>query len=568
MTLQLRRKKDGSLASRYWYADFRVRGQRRVVALKVPVEGTLPDRKGKGGDADFYKSKGKAQHVHDETVREAHTKAGADKLVERLVEIKTGEKVRAVPLDKLVKSWLAIPRKNEPSPEHVKNRTAVLTRFIKYIHQHHPKAKELADLSAAQVRSFMVVEHERGLSARTWNMTLVLLRSVFRHLEPGADAYRKYLSTVPTKTESTIHREPFTADDITAIMEAAKDDDLMRPLITTALCTAMRRGDCALLKCSSVDMDAGFIAVKTSKTGETVEIPIMPMLRDELGRSLGVKDGAKDAYVWPEAAAMYQRNADGLNFRLRAILHRAGFIDAETAEKMKNGDDPPTLPALPPSVARQRGLEAINSMPMNEDKRQRIRQVFTRYTDGQSVKQVAVALQISTGTVSGLLNEVEQAIKAAVIRRPAAGLPAQVRGLIHADNRGQRLKRGSLRGWHSFRTTFITLALSAGLPMELVRRVTGHTTVDVVLKHYFRPGREDFKRALQAAMPKILLATTKPDPANATPENCLRLALADLEAMNARDWKNKRDSVASLIRQAQEWYASHILREGTGTVTG
>ena len=542
MTLQLRRKKDGSLASRYWYADFRVRGQRRVVALKVPVEGKLPDREGKGGDADFYKSKGKAQHVHDETVRDAHTKAGADKLVERLVEIKTGEKVRAVPLAKLVKSWLAIPRKKEPSPEHVKNRTAVLTRFIKYIHQHHPKAKELADLSAAQVRSFMVVEHERGLSARTWNMTLVLLRSVFRHLEPGADAYRKYLSTVPTKTESTIHREPFTADDITAIMEAAKDDDLMRPLITTALCTAMRRGDCALLKWSSVDMDAGFITVKTSKTGETVEIPIMPMLRNELGLAAGVKDGAKDAYVWPEAAAMYQRNADGLNFRLRAILHRAGFIDAETAEKIKNGDDdPPSLPALPPSVALQRGLEAIDSMPMNEDKRQRIRQVFTRYMDGQSVKQVAVALQISTGTVSGLLNEVEQAIKAAVIRRPAASLPAQVRGLIHADNKGQRLKRGSLRGWHSFRTTFITLALSAGLPMELVRRVTGHTTVDVVLKHYFRPGREDFKRALQAAMPKMLTNGEK------TPKE---RALDILEGMTAKTWKRDaakaRELVASL----------------------
>ncbi len=40
--------------------------------------------------------------------------------------------------------------------------------------------------------------------------------------------------------------------------------------------------------------------------------------------------------------------------------------------------------------------------------------------------------------------------------------------------------------------------------MELVKRVTGHATVDVVLRHYFRPGREDFRAALQGALPDVL----------------------------------------------------------------
>lgn len=34
--------------------------------------------------------------------------------------------------------------------------------------------------------------------------------------------------------------------------------------------------------------------------------------------------------------------------------------------------------------------------------------------------------------------------------------------------------------------------------------VTGHKTTDVVLKHYFRPGQEDFRQALEGAMPKLL----------------------------------------------------------------
>ena len=63
-----------------------------------------------------------------------------------------------------------------------------------------------------------------------------------------------------------------------------------------------------------------------------------------------------------------------------------------------------------------------------------------------------------------------------------------------------RVQDATLKGFHSLRTTWITMALSAGVPMELVRRVTGHSTVEVVLKHYFRPGREAFRNALETAM--------------------------------------------------------------------
>ena len=34
--------------------------------------------------------------------------------------------------------------------------------------------------------------------------------------------------------------------------------------------------------------------------------------------------------------------------------------------------------------------------------------------------------------------------------------------------------------------------------------MTGHKTTDIVLKHYFQPGREDFRMALQSAMPNLL----------------------------------------------------------------
>ncbi len=102
-----------------------------------------------------------------------------------------------------------------------------------------------------------------------------------------------------------------------------------------------------------------------------------------------------------------------------------------------------------------------------------------------------------------------------------------VRGEIHAERNGG-LRRASIRDFHSFRVTWVTVALTAGVPMELVTKVTGHKTVEIVLKHYFQPGREEFRRALQSAMPKLLTNGSK------TPKDQM---LEVLDGITAKTWK-------------------------------
>jgi hypothetical protein len=79
------------------------------------------------------------------------------------------------------------------------------------------------------------------------------------------------------------------------------------------------------------------------------------------------------------------------------------------------------------------------------------------------------------------------------------------RGEVHFERReGEGLRRASVRDFHSFRVTWVTIALTGGVPLEIVQKVTGHKTTDIVLKHYFQPGREEFRQTLQSAMPKLL----------------------------------------------------------------
>ena len=131
--------------------------------------------------------------------------------------------------------------------------------------------------------------------------------------------------------------------------------------------------------------------------------------------------------------------------------------------------------------------------------------VFGQYLDGASVAKVAKTVGVSQSTVSLYLNEIEQGIECKGVRRPG-GLAEAVKddaSVLRAE-RSKGVRRASVRDVQSLRVTWVTLALTAGVPLELVQRVTGHKTTDVVLKHYFRQGQEDFRQALEGAMPKLL----------------------------------------------------------------
>ena len=79
-----------------------------------------------------------------------------------------------------------------------------------------------------------------------------------------------------------------------------------------------------------------------------------------------------------------------------------------------------------------------------------------------------------------------------------------------------------------------------GVPLELVQRVTGHRTAAVVLKHYFRPGREDFRTVITQAMPKMLgLGESKP----IAKDEMKRI----LERSTNRTWNTDRKRLLELI---------------------
>jgi integrase len=310
-----------------------------------------------------------------------------------------------------------------------------------------------------------------------------------------------------------------------AIQEACAQDDFIRPVVITGMCTAMRRGDCCCLKWSDLDLKEGFISVKTSKTGETVDIPLFPLLREELER---IKATAGDSvYCFPKAAEMYRSNPDGISVRVKQVLARA-FEQNDAAEGRL---------LAPPTAEEVRGKCLIYMAGLGDTtKANRMRVVLGQYLDGASIDAIVKDTGYGQGTVSAYLNEVQKGAGVQLIRTPP-----RKRGLERLQAaRANGLRRASIRDFHSFRVTWITLALAAGVPLELVQRVTGHRTVEVVMKHYFRPGREDFRTAILKAMPKML--------ADGNGRQSIKEEiLALLDKTSARTWKADARRIRELV---------------------
>jgi len=51
----------------------------------------------------------------------------------------------------------------------------------------------------------------------------------------------------------------------------------------------------------------------------------------------------------------------------------------------------------------------------------------------------------------------------------------------------------SVKDFHALKTTWITMALNYGIPMALVEKVCGNSSVKVVMKHYYQPAKDELR---------------------------------------------------------------------------
>ena len=487
----------------YWFGLWQVDGKRHETSL-CRWKGTPPEPGEKRGDAAFEKSRGEAEALFKRIREGEKSREEEAALVQKIHAARYGGKVDRLKLADLSARWDALPHKADLTEERRARVHSVLSRFVGFMADRFPNVKEAGGLTAEHFKAFLEDVDGSGVSARTWNDYMETVRSVLRKVDGNSRGFREYLANLPKRTVSTVHRRPFDGAELDAIFAAAADTDPeLRPVLVAAACTALRRGDVCRLRWDAVDLAEGFVTVKTAKTGETVEIPIFPPFRAVLEDAAAMRKKGVP-YVWPKIALAYARNPYGLNWRLGKVLAAAGFAKPEREAKASPHENAGKYEAPEDAEAAAAMLEdGMEREGWTAKRKDKARRILALHFEGKNGVEIAAEIGTGKGAVSDYLHAMETAGRMALVSEPKRDTPARAT-LAEIGDGEQRKLRGSLCGWHSFRTTFCTLALANGVPMDILRKITGHRTAEIVLKHYDRRGRDAMRRAIGNAMPKAI----------------------------------------------------------------
>jgi integrase len=476
MALKLIKAPNGEYRKK-WYARVTdANGKQKDINLGVPVRGRRNTRKrGLTGNAAFLNSKAEAQTELDKILLETKNVKNAIRAKEDIVELITGEKNEILKI-----SQTGDVVKSKGKAPHRKSIESRIQKFIDYIVESKGDVP-LNQIKPEDIQTFLDAQND---SKETAKKRMSELRKLFREALPAGftSPMKDVVMPEATQDDDTVPRSIFTNEQLKRIYETAKDHELY-PLIVVAAGTGLRKGDVCTLKWESVKLKTGMIQVtKTRKTGKGISVAMSPRMMEVLKNqsSIGV-------YVFPKMADLYlsgKTGQDQIGDALKEILYKALAEEKPQAQ---------ALTALPPAEAYMKTVEAIDGMTTTSARKDRFKAVLRAYVlDGKTYDQIQTELDLPKSQISEAFKVMESETGIKLLRKRSKQRTERKARLTTTEIAG-RNKRQSVYDWHSFRTTWVTRALESGWTIPEVRKVTGHATVEIVLKHYFKPDEEHMK---------------------------------------------------------------------------
>ena len=246
-------------------------------------------------------------------------------VIQQIAETKQLLHVCRIPLSELEETFFNHPSAPTVSPKHRKTYHSVLNTLTTFASQ--IQVETVADVTEEVAQAFLSNYWNRGISPKTYNSVLDILRCVFRLMNKDSNPFDGFKK----KACHTEERVAFTVEQLQQIWDTLNSPDYhmlhkeeMIVLYKLALYTGARCGDLCLLRWSSVDMQNWVIRFMPHKTAHSshkiVEIPFDNYLYE----ALSPLDQSTE-YVLPNVAYRYQHNSGGISRDTKKLLLAAGL---------------------------------------------------------------------------------------------------------------------------------------------------------------------------------------------------------------------------------------------------
>ena len=485
--------KDGNRVRKAWYCQYMDNGKWHVKKLTTPMRGQkIPSTLTGKGDAAFERSRALAQQEFEKFEADRKVKGACEHLTEALIKSKSGQEVEYVTLAELPERWANLPRTYTPTKGCMNNAALYFKRFAQFA-----KCTYLYEVSQQTASDFFNAIRAE-YSWDTVKGIMSILKSAFNRFLP-VGMVNPFASVIKRNREQNaakVHRRPLGEEELSRLFEEASKDRMLNALTVCAACTGMRIGDVCNLRWGSIDLKAGFINVLTAKAGKPVSIPILAPLKKLLDPLYTATCKDLD-FVFPDAAAMYAVNPSGITRRGKLLFAKALFKN-EPAEAVEVVNETSMTPA--------QIIAAIRASRFSAQKADRCIAVYSNYAAGMSYRQIAAETGFSRGQISDYLHSVEELTGNPIVKW--AKVCANSNSAILKRTRQNRVvgkRAASLYGWHSLRASFVVAALTHGIPIDIVRKIVGHSTVRTT-EEYFNPTRAIVAEAVKRKMSGSILA--------------------------------------------------------------
>jgi integrase len=191
----------------------------------------------------------------------------------------------------------------------------------------------LEHVTAKDIRAYRDSLLRKGVSGRTVNQSVTIVSTVFRRAQRQGKLNFNPCLELDTLDEETAQREPFTAQEMKRLLDAAEGD--WQRAILFGYFTGTRLSDVANMTWSAVDLDKHLISFKPKKTKRGQKKLFIP-LHPELERELLKRPGVDNAPLFPALFGRKTGGAHGLSAEFAAIMKKAG-VHGDIIRHTKNG---------------------------------------------------------------------------------------------------------------------------------------------------------------------------------------------------------------------------------------
>ena len=505
MALELR-KKNGKILP-FFYGRYYILNKAKVINTGVRWLGTPPHSMRESGDEDFEHSRQKAEAVLHRHRTEAKEQTARDKQPPiHWTSPPPDLSKRDMPLDRLLTATDHHLYRRACAPTWAKWKRGVLSDFLRWASER--EITTVRQIDRAVTEAYIMHLHAPDAKSRTRTaktirtMKTVLALALSPLLPEGSENPFKLIHIDSRDGDRVFNRVPLDAKEIERLLAAAQDDPTAHDLIVTGISTGLRRGDVCRLRWENVNLRQGALSLLTSKTQASLYLPILPKLKDVLERRIRTRQPG-DVFVFPEAEKQLRESPGGVTWRIKKIFTLAFAPPDNTGQLKKLSRE-----KLRTSLGEV--IRTVQTADMPTARRRRTIALLHAYAEGRANRQICAELNISRGTQTNLLREAERLSGIRFLPDTLKGIRGITAAMkeITQTRRDIGVRAASKYDFHALRTSFVTLAINGGISIDKLRALTGHKTVDIVLKHYFKPKGTDVANDLEKAMPNIL---TKPD---------------------------------------------------------